>query len=134
METNTTREDALILKDVAPCAIADLSATLPVECSKTRLGKERLIRAEPYESMSSIRVYPGAMPGVHLRFTTGVYSGMIEFTPPADGEDMLYLGTPNIPTTIDAATPRCALYLSEEVATRIHRTNAELCSNHFPGV
>ena len=125
----------LVLKDVPHCGDDDVSATLPLACSVSAPGKERLIKAEPFESTSSLRVYTGTSYGVQLRPTTDArFSGTLEFKPPADGEYLIYLGTPNIPILIDPAAPRCSLYLSSTVTSRILGATASACSNEFPGV
>ncbi|MFZ5893516.1 MAG: RCC1 domain-containing protein [Myxococcota bacterium] len=124
----------IILKDVPRCADSAVTATLPFACSQSDLGKERLIRAEPYESVSSLRVHPGASYGVQLRTVPEGFSGTVEFKPPFDGDYLIYLGTPNINIVIDAATPSCSLYLSSAVTTRILGAGAETCANQFPGV
>lgn len=124
----------LVLKDVPRCADDAVAASLPLACSRSAPGKERLIRAEPYESISSLRVYPGASYGVQLRAALDGFSGTVEFKPPFDGDYLIYLGTPNINFVLDAATPTCSLYLSSAVTSRILGVGAEPCTAQFPGV
>lgn len=123
-----------MLKDVARCADAQVAESLPLACSRSAPGKERTLRAEPYESNSSIRVYTGTSYGLQLRAVPGGFSGTVEFKPPADGDYLVYMGTPNLPILIDPATPSCSLYLSGQVTSRILGASAAACSGQFPGV
>jgi hypothetical protein len=124
----------LVLKDLPKCADSAVSGSLSASCSRSALGKERLIQAEPYESNSSLRVYPGVTYGVQLRSVPGGYSGALELKPPADGDYLIYLGTPNINFLVDGAAPSCSLYLSSAVTSRILGAAGEPCAGLIPGV
>jgi alpha-tubulin suppressor-like RCC1 family protein len=132
--TPETSAQPLVLKDVTRCVDGQVAASLPLACSRSAPGKERTLRAEPYESTSSIRVYTGTTYGIQLRSVPGGYSGTVEFKPPTDGEYLVYMGTPNLPIVIDAASPSCSLYLSPQVTSRILGAGAEPCAGQLPGV